>query len=89
MSTLEERFRENFEKSSVWEDAENNKNSMAHELLKFTESEKKLSKKEEKLLLDNEISKLLHDFAATPLSMRETGWHWLLKLRNNIYRNHD
>ena len=41
-------------------------------------------KKINKYEVDCIISKLLHEFANTPLDKRETGWQWLLKVRKLI-----
>ena len=42
------------------------------------------AKEEEKLRIDNLISKKLLEFANTFLDKRQNGWEWLLKLRESL-----
>lgn len=44
------------------------------------------SKQEEARRVDGIISRLLAQFANTPLDQRETGWQWLLKLRDEAFK---
>lgn len=57
------------------------------EILDFIRNVEARAREETITNVDSKISKLLSEFANTPIRERANGWHWLLKVRAPLRSN--